>query len=66
MELSKREEEIRAMAIQLGDLQREIEICQKQLPKVKEAEEELASLREQFEDEKWRLELLEVSEVLHT
>jgi hypothetical protein len=59
VELSKREEEIRAMAIQLGDLQREIEICQKQLPKVKEAEEELASLREQFEDEKWRLELLE-------
>jgi len=59
MELSKREEEIRAMAIQLADLQREIEICQKQLPKVKEYEEELASLSEQLEDEKWRTELLE-------
>lgn len=41
------------------DLQREIDVCQKQLPKVKEHEEELAALTEQLDDERWRVQLLE-------
>eukprot|EP01001_Neometanema_parovale_P004645 NODE_166_length_3074_cov_85.501864_g153_i0.p1 GENE.NODE_166_length_3074_cov_85.501864_g153_i0~~NODE_166_length_3074_cov_85.501864_g153_i0.p1 ORF type:complete len:935 (+),score=319.38 NODE_166_length_3074_cov_85.501864_g153_i0:91-2895(+) len=59
LELNAREQEIRGMAISLGDLQREIEICQKQLPKVKEYEDEVAQLHENLEDERWRVELLE-------
>ena len=43
----------------ISDLQREIDICQRQLPKVKEYEDELMALRERLEDEKWRVELLE-------
>lgn len=59
VELSTREAEVRAMALQLTNLQREIDVCQKQLPKVKEYEEELTSLTEQLEDERWRVQLLE-------
>eukprot|EP01065_Artemidia_motanka_P029968 TRINITY_DN36010_c0_g1_i1.p1 TRINITY_DN36010_c0_g1~~TRINITY_DN36010_c0_g1_i1.p1 ORF type:complete len:1004 (+),score=468.73 TRINITY_DN36010_c0_g1_i1:53-3013(+) len=57
--LKQREEEIRAMAIHLADLQREIDIAQKLLPKVRDLEEDLELLRVQTEDERWRAESLE-------
>eukprot|EP01012_Entosiphon_sulcatum_P040232 TRINITY_DN53874_c0_g1_i1.p1 TRINITY_DN53874_c0_g1~~TRINITY_DN53874_c0_g1_i1.p1 ORF type:complete len:965 (+),score=292.98 TRINITY_DN53874_c0_g1_i1:89-2896(+) len=59
LELKTKEEEIRSLAIQLSDIQREIELCQRLLPKVKEHEEELMSLREQLDEEKWNAETLE-------
>eukprot|EP00668_Euglena_longa_P040853 GGOE01053773.1.p1 GENE.GGOE01053773.1~~GGOE01053773.1.p1 ORF type:complete len:936 (-),score=463.19 GGOE01053773.1:231-3038(-) len=59
LQLSKREDEIRAMAIELGNVQREIVNCQKQLPKLREYEEELSTLQDELEDERWRVETLE-------
>ena len=57
--LKQREEEIRAMAIQLSNLQREIDICQQLLPKVRDLEEDLEELTNLIEDEKWRADCLE-------
>eukprot|EP01062_Namystynia_karyoxenos_P003561 TRINITY_DN1128_c0_g1_i1.p1 TRINITY_DN1128_c0_g1~~TRINITY_DN1128_c0_g1_i1.p1 ORF type:complete len:990 (+),score=533.18 TRINITY_DN1128_c0_g1_i1:102-3071(+) len=57
--LKQREEQIRAMAIHLADLQREIDIAQKMLPKVRDLEEDLELLKMQMEDERWRAESLE-------
>jgi len=59
VQLKQREEEIRAMAIGLADLQREIDIAQKLLPKVRDLEEDLELLKMQSEDERWRAESLE-------
>eukprot|EP00755_Sulcionema_specki_P007955 Sspe_Gene.39614::Locus_19105_Transcript_1_3_Confidence_0.429_Length_3005::g.39614::m.39614 len=57
--LKQREDEIRSMTVQLADLQREIDICQKMLPKVRDHEEDLEQLIMLIEDEQWRAEALE-------
>lgn len=57
--LNKRVDEIRATAIELADLQREIDLCQTVLPQVRDMEEELASMLMQLEEERWRAETLE-------
>ena len=57
--LNLRTEEIRKTAIELADLQREIEICQRVLPEVRDLEEDLAQLMQDHQDEKWRAEVLE-------
>eukprot|EP01063_Lacrimia_lanifica_P022271 TRINITY_DN29915_c0_g1_i1.p1 TRINITY_DN29915_c0_g1~~TRINITY_DN29915_c0_g1_i1.p1 ORF type:complete len:968 (+),score=513.92 TRINITY_DN29915_c0_g1_i1:108-3011(+) len=57
--LKQREEEIRKVSIELADLQREIDICQKLLPKVRDLEEDLEQLNSLIEDERWRSECLE-------
>ncbi|EPY19558.1 coiled-coil protein required for normal flagellar motility [Strigomonas culicis] len=56
---SARSEEVRRLKIKLSDLQRELEICQKTLPKVQQMEEELARLNEEIDDERWKMEVVE-------
>ncbi|EPY29843.1 coiled-coil protein required for normal flagellar motility [Angomonas deanei] len=54
-----RAEDIRRLKIHLGDLLREVKVCQSSLPKVKQLEEELAKLTEEIEDERWKTEVIE-------
>jgi len=57
--LKQREEEIRTYAIEMADLQREIDICQKVLPQLQDYEEDLERTMEQLEEERLRIEYLE-------
>ena len=57
--LKQREEEIRGVAVQLADLQREIDICQKLLPQVRALEEDCERYANMITDEQWRVECLE-------
>jgi chromosome segregation ATPase len=59
LQLHQRESEIRALAVELADLQREIDLCQRVLPQVRDMEEDLADALMQLEEEKWRAEVLE-------
>lgn len=59
VQLNQRDEDIRKTAIQLADLQRDIDLCQKILPQVRDLEEDLAELMMQLEEERWRAEVLE-------
>lgn len=57
--LNQRNEEIRALTAKLTDLQRQIELCQKVLPEVRDMEEQLASVLLELDDERLRAEVLE-------
>lgn len=57
--LNQRSEEIRALTAKLTDLQRQIELCQKVLPEVRDMEEQLASVLLELDDERLRAEVLE-------
>lgn len=57
--INKRSEEIRALTVQLTDTQRQIELCQRVLPQVRDMEEDLAKLVQDLEDERWRASVLE-------
>ncbi|CCW66534.1 unnamed protein product [Phytomonas sp. Hart1] len=57
--ISTRTEEVRRLNIRLSDLRREIELCERSVPKAKKLEEELAQLAEDIDDERWRTEILE-------
>ncbi|CCW60652.1 unnamed protein product [Phytomonas sp. EM1] len=57
--INARSEEERRLKLQLSDLNREIELCQRSVPKAKQLEDELAKLTEDIEDEHWRAEILE-------
>jgi chromosome segregation ATPase len=57
--INQRMEEIRGLSIRLTDLQRQIELCQRVLPQVRDMEEDLAKLLQELEDERWRAEVLE-------
>eukprot|EP00760_Papus_ankaliazontas_P037589 PhM_4_TR8578/c0_g1_i1/m.39088 len=57
--LKQKEEQIRAYAIEMADLQREIDICQKTLPQLQDYEEDLESTMGQLEEERMRIEVLE-------
>jgi chromosome segregation ATPase len=59
MQLSLRDEHIRKMAIELADLERDIDLCQKVLPQVRDLEEELAELMIRLDEERWKAEVLE-------
>lgn len=59
MSINQRSEEIRALTVRLTDLQRQIELCQRLLPQVRDMEEDLAKLVQDLEDERWRAEVLE-------
>lgn len=56
---NQRTEEIRKMNIRVANLAREIEVCNKTIPKVRQLEEELMSLQHDVDDERWRVEVLE-------
>lgn len=56
---NQRVEEISRMKRRVADLAREIEVCNKALPKVRQLEEELRVLQMDIEDETWRMEVLE-------
>ena len=57
--LNQREDEIRSTAVELANIQREIDICQKVLPEVRDMEEDLAQMLQDLEDERWRADALE-------
>eukprot|EP00658_Telonema_sp_P-2_P030838 TRINITY_DN23218_c0_g1_i2.p1 TRINITY_DN23218_c0_g1~~TRINITY_DN23218_c0_g1_i2.p1 ORF type:complete len:442 (+),score=157.68 TRINITY_DN23218_c0_g1_i2:217-1542(+) len=57
--LNQRREEIRALSVKLGDLQRQIELCQKVLPEVRDMEEQLSKTLLELDDERMRAEILE-------
>lgn len=57
--INKRSEEIRGLTVQLTDTQRQIELCQRVLPQVRDMEEDLAKLVQDLEDERWRASVLE-------
>lgn len=59
MMVAKRSDEIRGLTVKLTDLQRQIELCQRVLPQVRDMEDDLAQLLQNLEDEKWRAEVLE-------
>lgn len=54
-----RGEEVRGLKTKLADLYRQLEVCQRSVPKVRQLEEELARLASEIEDERWRTETLE-------
>lgn len=59
LELMQRDKHIRKLSIQLADLQREIDLCQRLLPQARDLEEDLAEVCALLEDERWRAEVLE-------
>eukprot|EP00672_Neobodo_designis_P028002 CAMPEP_0174833864 /NCGR_PEP_ID=MMETSP1114-20130205/4494_1 /TAXON_ID=312471 /ORGANISM="Neobodo designis, Strain CCAP 1951/1" /LENGTH=958 /DNA_ID=CAMNT_0016067763 /DNA_START=28 /DNA_END=2904 /DNA_ORIENTATION=+ len=59
VQLNQRDEDIRKTAIELADLERDIDLCQKVLPQVRDMEEELADLMMRLDEERWKAETLE-------
>jgi chromosome segregation ATPase len=59
VQLNQRDEDIRTTAIELADLERDIDLCQKVLPQVRDMEEELAELMMRLDEERWKAEVLE-------
>ena len=57
--LNQRKEEIRALSVKLADLQRQIELCQRVLPEVRDMEEQLSKTLLELDDERMRAEILE-------
>lgn len=56
---NQRQEDLARMRRRMADLSREVQVCYKMLPKVKELEEELRKIELEVEDEAWRVEVLE-------
>ncbi|KAG5468291.1 hypothetical protein LSCM1_02270 [Leishmania martiniquensis] len=56
---NERADEVRVLKTKLGNLLRDIEVCQQSVPRVSQMELELARIREDIEAEQWRTQVLE-------
>lgn len=56
---NQRTEELARLRRRLADVTREVDVCRRSIPKVKQLEDELQKLLSEIDDETWRVEVLE-------